>query len=376
MNHYQRRGIVRLLLAFSLLPVLALGACESGTQDSGALYRICMPGGTWNGGLVLFAHGYVAPNEPLAIPDDELTLPDGTYLPDVINKLGLAFATTSFRKNGLAVTEGIADLLDLVTIFGDEHGTPNRVLLTGASEGGLMTVKAVEEHPEVFSGGLAACGPIGDFQSEINHLGDARVLFDYFFPNVLTPNWSQGTPIPNTLINGWDATYKPKVLQALQSRPLATLQLISTSNLAVGLDPASVGDAVTSVLFYNIEGANDASTELGGNPFDNRTHYYSGSLFDAWLNARVRRFDENPTAATNIALDYETTGVLTRPIITLHTTSDPVVPYWHETLYAQKAANAGASSHLIQIPVLRYGHCNFTGLEVVGSFVLLSIVAH
>ena len=254
---------------------------------------------------------------------------------------------------------------------------PGRVLLTGASEGGLITVKAIEQHPEIFSGGLAACGPVGDFQGQINHLGDVRVVFDYFFPGVLPgPPWSQSNiTIPDALITGWDTIYKTKVLQAMQARPLATGQLISVTKLAVGLTPATIGDAVTSTLFYNVEGANQTLAELGGNPFDNHNRRYSGSLFNWLLNARVQRFNEDPAAATAIATGYQTTGVLEKPIITLHTVSDPVVPYWHETLYAQKVAQAGASTRLIQIPVLRYGHCNFTGLEVVGSFALLSALA-
>ena len=37
----------------------------------------------------------------------------------------------------------------------------------------------------MFSAGVAACGPIGDFPYQINYFGDARVTFNYFFPGVI-----------------------------------------------------------------------------------------------------------------------------------------------------------------------------------------------
>src|SRR5262245_58858423 len=77
--------------------------CEpDGVQASGAIYRICMPA-VWNGDLVLYAHGYVGAGEPVAIPENQLSLPDGTSVPGIVNALGFAFATTSYSTNGLAV---------------------------------------------------------------------------------------------------------------------------------------------------------------------------------------------------------------------------------------------------------------------------------
>ena len=84
-------------------------------QASGAITRVCMPApGRWNGDLVVFAHGYVSPEEPIGIPEDQLTLPDGTSLPGILNALGFGFATTSYRKNGLAILPGIEDVKDAV----------------------------------------------------------------------------------------------------------------------------------------------------------------------------------------------------------------------------------------------------------------------
>ena len=51
---------------FSSTTVSKPQACTEGTQASGALYQICPAAA--NDKLVVYAHGYVSPNEPLAIP--------------------------------------------------------------------------------------------------------------------------------------------------------------------------------------------------------------------------------------------------------------------------------------------------------------------
>ena len=48
-----------------------VAGCSDGTLSSGALYRTCFPP-SWNGELVIYAHGYVRPDAPLEIPDDAL----------------------------------------------------------------------------------------------------------------------------------------------------------------------------------------------------------------------------------------------------------------------------------------------------------------
>ena len=67
-----------------------------------------------------------------------------------------------------------------------------------------------------------------------------------------------------------------------------------------------------------------------------------------------------------------TTGVLQRPLITLHTTKDQQVPYCHEVLYILKTLASGSflTRHL-NIPVDRFEHCNFTADEVLSSFAIM-----
>src|SRR5262245_45375856 len=66
---------------------------------------------------------------------------------------------------------------------------------------------------------------------------------------------------------------------------------------------------------------------------------------------------------------YRTTGALRRPLITIHTLRDQQVPYAHELLYALKTLASGSlfTRHL-NIPVDRFGHCNFTSEEALLAF--------
>ena len=69
------------------------------------------------------------------------------------------------------------------------------------------------------------------------------------------------------------------------------------------------------------------------------------------------------------ALDaFETSGALTIPAGTLHTLGDPIVPASQEDRYAGKVAASAASDLLQQQAPDRYGHCTFTGPEVLQAF--------
>ena len=370
---------VILLAAWPVLPAMAQTQppnCLEGTQKSGAVYRICMPPPplTWNGDLVVYAHGYVPDlGQPVAIPEDQLYL-DGTYIPDLINSMGYGFAVTSYSANGLAVTEGVADVRNLVKVFKRtvKPRQVNHVYLVGVSEGGLVTTLAVEKYPEVFSGGLATCGPVGDLGEQINYWGDFRVVFDYFFPGAL-PLWTpQNVMIPPEVMVGWETVYAPDIALQLSLNPMATQQLLNVTQAPIDPgDSTSIFETVLGILWYNVFATNDGIAKLRGQPFDNNPRTYLGSADDMLLNSTVQRFDTDRRALNTIGSHYQTSGALEVPLITLHTTGDPIVPYWHELLYEAKVTASGSSLLYNNIPIVRYGHCNFTVPEVLAAFQML-----
>jgi len=365
------RKTLHFLFACLVFPALSLAVCPTptqlnGSQTSGALYRIYMPDPScWNGNLVIYAHGYVPPQvTPLAIPEDQLTV-NGVSLPALINQFGYAFALSSYRKNGLAIVEGIQDSEDVVNIFSAEFGKPQKVYIAGASEGGLVSALSIEKLSNVYHAALPTCGPIGDFRLQLNYIGDFRVIFDYFFPGVIP-----GSPvsIPPETIAGWDPN---NIILALQANPSATAQLLKVTQFPVGPDAITTAQNIVGLLAYNVLGANNATTELGGQPYDNRLRIYFGSTNDLQLNLRVERFSAAPAELTTIAKYYQTTGKLSRPVVTLHTTSDPIVPYLHEPLYMLKTLLSGSLREHVNLPVSAYGHCNFQGSDLLTAFGLL-----
>jgi len=150
------------------------------------------------------------------------------------------------------------------------------------------------------------------------------------------------------------------------------LQLLSTANIPIGLNLTNAADAITGALWYNIFATNDAHATLGGNPYDNIGRTYHGSLNDRRLNVRVARFAADQAAIISLG-SYETSAKLHDPLVTLHTTADPIVPFWHETLYRSKALLQNSSQELVQIPALRYGHCNVNATDA-GSALLVMIL--
>jgi pimeloyl-ACP methyl ester carboxylesterase len=362
-------GIVLLCTTPITLAQTTSKCLPDGVQQSGAKYRICMPNpsSAWNGQLVVYAHGYVVSTDPVAIPEDQLQLPDGTSVPGLVNSLGYAFAVTSYRTNGLAVIPAIDDLRDLVDVFHRTVGTTSRVYLTGVSEGGLITTLSMERYPQIYNAGLAACGPIGDFPGQINYLGDFRVIFDAYFPGVI-PGFPAA--IPSNVIADWATLYSPNVTTAITANPQAAQQVLKVTWAAGADTPANTMTTFQDVLWYNVFTTNDAVQKLGGNPYDNRNRWYFGSQDDFALNSKVERLTASTTALANMQA-YQTTGKLLRPLVTLHTTGDQIIPYWHEWEYGLKALFAGSSSKLISIPVSRYGHCNFQASDVLFGFVLM-----
>lgn len=362
-----RRSIGTLVLSLLILLPARAGAqalppgCELGLLPSGARSLICVPPLGWNGQLVVYAHGYVAPFLPLDFY--QLTTADGTSVPLIVQSFGFAFATTTYRQNGLAILEGVDDVRELVAAFSAIHSVPTRTHVAGVSEGGLVSTLLAERSPELFTSAVAACAPIGNYRLQINYIGDFRVLFDYFFPGIIP---GSAIEIPPKVIVDWETVYKPRIAAALVASPGRALELMRVSRAAYDpANPATIVNTTLNVLGYNVIGNNDARQKLGGNPYGNRFTWYFGSSNDLRLNLLVRRFSASPVALQALT-EYETNGDLSIPLVTIHTTRDEVVPFAHELLYLPKV-DLFDRGRFLPIPVDRYGHCNLTTTELLGA---------
>jgi pimeloyl-ACP methyl ester carboxylesterase len=361
--------VVRALFLFACLSFAhgALATCDpDGLQESGSIYRICMPDTFYNGRLVIWAHGFQDAGTPVSIPEDQLCFAD-ICLPDLLTSLGFAFATNSYSKTGLAVRQGMDDIRDLVNIFTAQKGAPERVYLTGASEGGIITALLAEQYPDVFAAGTAACGPIGSFRYQIDYFGDARVTFEYFWPGLIPGNPLHPSP---GLIDGWSDYYDNVVGPTVMADTVRLAQWARVAHLP--FDPndhdATLQQSVRDVLRYAVVNLNDAVATIGGFPYGNKGRLYEGSLNDEQLNRDVVRVGAEPKALREMKLNYDTTGELQVPLVTLHTTRDQQVPFEHEERYVRKVYLAGAGDEHELFAYVRYGHCNFTSDEALNAF--------
>lgn len=220
---------------------------------------------------------------------------------------------------------------------------------------------------------MAVCAPIGDFTAQLDYYGHGRVLFDYFFPGLIPgPAFAP----PASLVADWPALYQQQVrptVLALQNR-IRLNQLVSTARLPVTPTNylTTAENSVHALLDFAILETGDTIQTLGGLPFDNRTHWYAGSLNDLQLNLHVARYDAAPNALQEIHEHYDTRGQLARPLITMHTLLDEVVPYEHESRYTLKTLGAPPSwFYRTHLPVVRYGHCNFNLVDAALAVALL-----
>jgi hypothetical protein len=371
--------------------------CVEGVQSTGSRYRICMPPEevTYNGCFIIWAHGFqdADPSGEVEIPENQLCS-DDICIPDIVIGMGFGFATNSYRKTGLAVVEGMEDILDLVrklvhySEVADQGpivpDPPQIVYIIGASEGGLITTLLVEQNPKIFHGGYALCGPIGDFPHQINYLGDARVTFEYFFPGRI-PGYGIFNGIDKVdseyiMSDDWDDYFDDTIKKLLLDYPRRANQWAKVAKIP--RDPENIDDpwsnSAKDVLRFPVVWPNlmDAEIELGGFPYDNCWKWYSGSRNDFRLNLKVKRFRADASAIIEMKKHYSTSGELEIPLITMHTKRDQQVPYWHEIFYMLKTIKKGSflKDHF-NIPIDRYGHCKFTLEEALGGFAMMLLYA-
>jgi pimeloyl-ACP methyl ester carboxylesterase len=312
----------------------------------------------WNRNLVLYAHGFRARQYSIALPDIE-------PLRDALLGEGFALAMSSYSKTGWAVKEGSSETKGLLPLFFKRFGRPARTYVIGHSMGGLISLRLVEKHPGLFDGALPMCGAVGGTNLVNDHVTHVRVLFDYFYPEILPgPTLMPDVLDPrDAMFSGWDA-------MEADLRPVPGWYEIGLiQGLDLPSDPFLVFDAILWRLWGN--GGTDLLSRTRGKAFwDNMDVWYTGSQDDDDLNALVERFRAHPRGLTYTRLWYEPTGRLRVPTLTLHNLIDPLVPMTHEDEYAERVASWGKSHKLVQriSSAVEYGHCDFTLEEEIAAF--------
>jgi hypothetical protein len=135
-------------------------------------------------------------------------------------------------------------------------------------------------------------------------------------------------------------------------------------------------------MYFSTEARAELERRAGGAAVGNVGHVYSVTaeertalaalgLDDATIDGllasmNAQTYTPDPTARAYLEANYEYTGALTKPVLTLHTTVDGLVLVEHESAYAETVNAAGAEAWLVQTYTNTYppgtssGHCTFT----------------
>jgi len=329
----------------------------TGTSGSGALWVIDVPA-NWNGDLVVYLHGYTNPAQPIALPNNGA-------IRDSLLALGFAVTASSYASNGYAVREGVQDSRRLSALFASRFGRPQHTYLFGVSLGGLVGLILTQQYPDLYDGSLLVCGIVGGSRAQVEYVGDVRALFDAVYPGVL-PGGLEHPPVVTDI----NAQVVQPVLTAVQSNPqgVGIIQALLRHPLPGATGQEIVGSLVT-VLGFSMQGGGDLFERTHRQSyFDNTGYRYTSAALPVAtiddINARVARYSATPEARSFLTRFGEPNGPFRIPVISLHTTRDPVVPLSHEDRLAQEAAGP----MLVQRRVERYGHVAFSVGEMVASF--------
>jgi pimeloyl-ACP methyl ester carboxylesterase len=388
------------------------------------------PQTSWQGDLIVFAHGYRDPARPAGFWSDGLPadldgvlaalggLEGGGDLSGGVaqalalaacpvalegafgfDKPSAAFAASSYSATGYAVEGGVPETHLTNALFERFLGPPERTYLAGASLGGIVTLEVAERYPERYDGALPVCGPVGGSLLQLAYVGHVELLFRTLYPDVFDGGAvgdidlaePLGLPYGDPTAPGDPAledTVVNRIVAAANADPSGLEQLARIEVDPLGGarrpllqvdpdDPDSLLRSVLDAFFYTAVGKRDVLDLAGGLPFDNGATTY-------WLDdapfAGVPRFAGDPEARSYFARHYEPTGELRLPTLTVHNRYDPVVPAFHEEAYADAVAGAGQDG-LLRTAIVPFeglpptgtepfGHCAFPA-EVVAAFGLL-----
>lgn len=371
------------LLAVAAAVLLAVPAATARAADysgsiNGAPYLIRVPD-NWNGTLLVHAHGYRdLADHPGEVDDRSAPASPSPALEPALLARGYALAGSAYASNGWAVKEGIADTKALVARVASIAGTPRRTLLWGFSLGSIVTLALADDAASPFDGYLAACAVgAGSSRAWDGALATA-VAYDAAF------GWPAAWGSPGDVRDNLD--FEPEVLFAKMLPELANpanfgkwefIRLVTRS--APNPFPVSLfpGWIITN-MFFVTEARAELERRAGGPVAQNVTHFYSLSAADkaylaalgvnadpllAAMNAK-RTFAPVPASRAYVQQWADFSGRITKPVLTLHTQIDTLVPPAHESAYAATVAAAGRSNLLVQAFTNGAGHCNFTGLQL------------
>lgn len=381
-------------LALNVHPARASGAQTLTGAIDGAAYLIQVPA-NWNGTLVLYSHGYVAPgqNNPATDVGDPIT---GQWL--LSN--GYALAGSSYSQTGWALQQAFHDQIALLNFFNSAVGHPTRTIAWGHSLGGIITAGLVQRDPQRFDAALPMCGVVAGGVGTWNQALDSAFAFNLLLGggalqvvHITNPNGNLGAAEGD--LAAAQATSQGRARLSLA----AALGDLPGWFSSTSPEPAA-NDYVTQEanqflweqqVDFPFAWALRAELEsrAGGNPSWNTDVNYrvqlahsvdqqevvalyaqAGLNLDTDLRAlqQAPRISADPPALAYLNRYITFNGQINIPVLTMHTTGDGLVVNEDEQAYASVVRSEGNNSLLRETFVHRAGHCAFTPAETITAF--------
>lgn len=330
----------------------------TGTLDRSA-YIIEVPK-TWNGELVLYAHGFAGFGTEVSVQP----------IPDELRRYlateGFAWAASSYSENGYDPGIGADDTLALKRYFAQTVGAPKRTYLAGASMGGNVAALALEHQPGEYDGALALCGALGGI-TQIDYLVSWVAAAEYT-SGLKFPIGQPGANLASIFLQDVPRTLGTPAAPTDRGKQFASI----IRNLTGGPRPFfSEGFKEQYAANFGLALLDPERKTLVNKAATNKDAVYhidAGlGLTDAQVNSGITRFASDPAARDAAAHPdmVPTTGNISAPLLTLHGTGDLFVPISQEQYYRAKVAAAGKSDLLVQRAIRSAGHCKFSDQETV-----------
>jgi hypothetical protein len=324
--------------------------CLSGQDSAGALYMIVMPK-QWNGDLVLHAHGgpfLGAPTVKRVTEDVERW----TIMP----RLGYAFASSSYRQGGVAVTAAAEDNERLRRLFIAKVAKPKHVYLHGQSWGASVAAKGAELFADgkPYDAVLLTSGVLGGGTRSYDFRLDLRVVYQYLCRNHPLPSEPQyplniGLPADSPMKQA-DLAKRVDDCLAL-NKPAAERSAEQAAKIKTIVDVIHIPErSIQAHLNWATWHFQDIVQKRtgGASPFGNVGAVYAGSSDDAALNAGVLRYKADPKAVATLSADADLGGKIPVPVLTVHAIHDPSAMVELQERFGRTMAAAGRGDALVQ----------------------------
>jgi pimeloyl-ACP methyl ester carboxylesterase len=364
----------------------------TGIASDGAAYRIEVPP-DWNGRtLVMFAHGFRGTGNVVWVDQPQLR----QYFVDN----GVAWAASSYARNGYDPGDGVVDTHDLLQQFPSitGHDAPQQVIMTGLSMGGEITTAEIEAYKGDFAGAMPYCGVLA-----------GNDLFNYYLGANVTAAALTNTTIsyPTTAAAGqaYAGAYDRAVLSELPALGINTGGQPFTTNLtATGTLWADTVEQLSGGTRPGFQSALDFWNSFGFAPLTNIPFLFGlypglnggtlgfadGSV--AGNEGTTYRFSDNPgvmrqqemalnsavlrvpvtatTSADNLTsaelpIIHGDPGI---PVLSIHGIGDLFVPFSMDQRYNQMMIANGEGNLFVGRAIREVTHCGYSNSELSAGF--------